>query len=145
MHIDAIEQRSAYLGQIALDDTGCAAALSGRIAVKPTGMGVGFLADGAWARWARSIAYKTRAHRSSQRPRRSEPSRHFLPVNDLEARIPELERSNHELRAALILAGREMRKHGYGKKDTPVLRLMRRTLREARQCVAKGAGRQGQG
>jgi hypothetical protein len=38
MHIDAIEQRSAYLRQIALDDAGRAAAFSGRIAVKTAGV-----------------------------------------------------------------------------------------------------------
>ena len=63
--------------------------------------------------------------------------KHSQFVMNLEERIAELERSNHELRAVLILAGKEMRKHGYGRKDTPLLRLMRRTLREARAVVRK--------
>jgi hypothetical protein len=50
---------------------------------------------------------------------------HISGVREIQERIAELERSNAELRALLILTGREMRKHGYGKKDTPLLRLMR--------------------
>ena len=48
----------------------------------------------------------------------------------------ELLRSHDELRAALRLAGVEIRKLNFGKKDTPLLKLLRRVLREAR-TVAK--------
>jgi hypothetical protein len=43
-----------------------------------------------------------------------------------------LERSNAELRAALILAGLEIRKLNFGKRDTPLLHKMREVLRAAR-------------
>jgi hypothetical protein len=59
---------------------------------------------------------------------------------DVQQRVEKLERSNDELRAVLILAGKEMRKHAQGKKDTPLLRLMRRTLREPRAIVRKSVG-----
>ena len=48
--------------------------------------------------------------------------------------VTDLERSHHELRAALILAGKEIRKLNFGRKDTPVLQLLRRALREARSA-----------
>ena len=48
----------------------------------------------------------------------------------------ELLRSHDELRAVLRLAGLEIRKLNFGRKDTPLLQLMRRVLREAR-TVAK--------
>lgn len=54
----------------------------------------------------------------------------------------ELLQSHDELRAAVRLAGVEIRKLNFGKKDTPLLKLLRRVLREAR-AVAKaenGAG-----
>lgn len=44
--------------------------------------------------------------------------------------------SHDELRAALRLAGAEIRKLNFGKKDIPLLKLLRRVLREAR-AVAK--------
>jgi hypothetical protein len=50
--------------------------------------------------------------------------------------VTDLERSHAELRAALILAGKEIRKLNFGRRNTPVLVMMRRTLREAR-AVAK--------
>ena len=48
----------------------------------------------------------------------------------------DLLRSHEELRAALRLAGAEIRKLNFGKKDTPLLNLLRRVLRESR-AVAK--------
>jgi hypothetical protein len=41
------------------------------------------------------------------------------------------------LRAALRLAGAKNRKLNFGKKDTPLLKLLRRVLREARKVAAK--------
>jgi len=46
----------------------------------------------------------------------------------------DLQRSRDHLRAAL--AGKEIRKLDFGRADTPVLKLLRRVLREAR-AVAK--------
>ena len=48
----------------------------------------------------------------------------------------DLMRSHDELRAALIVAGREIRKLNFGKKDSPVLQKLRQVLKEAR-VVAK--------
>jgi hypothetical protein len=48
-----------------------------------------------------------------------------------------LELSHAELRAALIIAGKEIRNLNFGKKDTPLLRTLRRVLRESR-TVANG-------
>jgi len=48
----------------------------------------------------------------------------------------ELLRSHDELRGALILAGKEIRKLNFGKKDSPVLRKLREVLKDAR-AVAK--------
>jgi hypothetical protein len=45
-------------------------------------------------------------------------------------------RSHDELRAVLRLAGAEIRKLNFGKKDTPLLNLLRRVLREARAVAA---------
>jgi hypothetical protein len=47
-----------------------------------------------------------------------------------------LERSHRELRAAMIVAGREIRKLNFGRRDNPVLARLRAVLREAR-AVAK--------
>jgi len=41
-------------------------------------------------------------------------------------------RSHDELRAAVILAGKEIRKLQFGKADSAVLRKLRQVLREAR-------------
>lgn len=46
--------------------------------------------------------------------------------------MTELERSHHELRAAVILAARHIKKLSFGRKDDPVLVILRRVLREAR-------------
>ena len=54
--------------------------------------------------------------------------------------MTDLERSHAELRAALILAGKRIRKLNFGRSDDPVLATLRRVLREAR-IVAK-AGRE---
>ena len=48
----------------------------------------------------------------------------------------ELLRSHDELRAAVRLAGAEIRKLNFGKKETPLLKLLRRILREARAVAA---------
>ena len=48
----------------------------------------------------------------------------------------DLLRSHDELRAALLLAGKEIRKLNFGRKDSDVLKMLRRVLREAR-TVAK--------
>ena len=55
---------------------------------------------------------------------------------DFAKRIAELEGSSAELQAALILAGKEIRKLNRGKQDSPVLSFIRRTLEDAR-TVAK--------
>ena len=47
----------------------------------------------------------------------------------------DLLRSHDELRAIVRLAGIEIRKLGFGRKDAPLLKLMRRVLREARVVV----------
>jgi len=50
-------------------------------------------------------------------------------------------RSHDELRAALIVAGKETGKLNFGRSDTPVLKLLRRALREARKVAkAESAG-----
>jgi len=54
------------------------------------------------------------------------------------ARIVDLIRSHDELRAAAILAGKEIRKLNFGKKDSPVLRTLRTVHRQAR-IVRKAA------
>lgn len=46
--------------------------------------------------------------------------------------VTELERSHTELRAAVILAGRELRKLNLGQRDSPVLKTLREVLRGAR-------------
>lgn len=46
----------------------------------------------------------------------------------------ELLHSHDELRAAIIMAGKEIRKLQFGKKDSTILRLLRKTLREAREA-----------
>lgn len=50
--------------------------------------------------------------------------------------MTDLERSHAELRAALILAGKRIRKLNFGRRDDPVLPILRRVLRESRE-VAK--------
>jgi len=51
-------------------------------------------------------------------------------------RIKELLASHSELRAALIVAGKEIRRLNFGKKDSKVLVLLRRVLRDSR-VIAK--------
>lgn len=46
--------------------------------------------------------------------------------------MTELERSHDELRAALIVAGKHIRKLSFGRKDDPVLQVLRWVLRDAR-------------
>jgi hypothetical protein len=71
-------------------------------------------------------------------PRESFGASHYdIDVRDAEKRIGELESSNAELRATLMLAGRELRRLTFGKRDTPLMKLMRRSLREARVVVRR--------
>jgi hypothetical protein len=51
--------------------------------------------------------------------------------------MTDLERANAELRGALILAGKRIVKLNFGRREDPVLQILRRVLRESRQ-VAKG-------
>ena len=51
--------------------------------------------------------------------------------------ISDLLRSHAELRAAVISAGKEIRKLNFGKKTNPVLSILRRTLRESRLVVKR--------
>jgi hypothetical protein len=53
--------------------------------------------------------------------------------------MTDLERSHAELRAALTLAGKRIVKLNFGKRDDPVLVILRRVLRDAR-AVAKREG-----
>lgn len=53
--------------------------------------------------------------------------------------MTDLERSHAELRAALMLAGKRIVKLNFGKRDDPVLPILRRVLRDAR-AVAKKEG-----
>ena len=46
--------------------------------------------------------------------------------------IRRLTRSHDELRAALILAGRRIRHLNFGRRDDPVLKVLRTVLRDAR-------------
>ncbi|HZL69815.1 MAG TPA: hypothetical protein VFC29_21085 [Candidatus Limnocylindrales bacterium] len=48
----------------------------------------------------------------------------------------DLLRSHEELRATLRLAGAEIRKLNFGRKDTLILKLLRRLLRESRAIAA---------
>jgi hypothetical protein len=53
----------------------------------------------------------------------------------------ELQRSHDELRAVICLGGLEVRNRSIGRRDSPLLQLMRRTLGEAR-VVARAEGQQ---
>lgn len=55
---------------------------------------------------------------------------HRRSVDSLE--MTSVERSNPELRAAVILAGRRIVKLSLGRRNDPVLPILRRVLREAR-------------
>jgi hypothetical protein len=57
----------------------------------------------------------------------------------------DLLQSHHELRAALRVAGKEIRKLNFGRADTPVLKLLRRVLREARVVAAAEKNRKASG
>jgi hypothetical protein len=46
--------------------------------------------------------------------------------------MTDLQRSHAELRAAVILAGKEIRKLNFGRADSPMLAVLRKTLRESR-------------
>jgi hypothetical protein len=59
-------------------------------------------------------------------------------MNDLD-----LLRSHDELRAALLLAGKEIRKLNFGRKDSDVLKLLRRVLREAREVARAERSKRG--
>jgi len=51
--------------------------------------------------------------------------------------ITDLERSHAELRAAVLLAGEEIRKLDSGRADSPVLAVLRRVLRDAHAVARK--------
>jgi len=51
--------------------------------------------------------------------------------------MTDLQRSHAELRAAVILAGKEIRKLNFGKANSPVLSILRRVLREAAPSRAR--------
>jgi len=51
--------------------------------------------------------------------------------------MTELQRSRAELRAAVMLAGKEIRKLNFGRADSPVLALLRRLLRTLAPSHAK--------
>lgn len=55
----------------------------------------------------------------------------------------DLLRSHDELRAALLLAGKEIRKLNFGRKDSDVLKMLRRVLREARTVAKAERDRRG--
>jgi hypothetical protein len=54
--------------------------------------------------------------------------------------MTDLERSHAELRAAVLLAGKEIRKLTFERADSRVLFLLRRILREARAVARKAVG-----
>ena len=51
--------------------------------------------------------------------------------------MTDLQRSHAELRAAVMLAGKEIRKLNFGRADSPVLAVLRRVLRESRAVARK--------
>ena len=51
--------------------------------------------------------------------------------------MTELQRSHTELRALVILAGKEIRKLNFGRANSPVLAILRRVLRESRAVARK--------
>jgi hypothetical protein len=51
--------------------------------------------------------------------------------------VTDLERSHAELRVALILAGKEIRRLNFGKVGNPVFAIMRRVLWDARSVSRK--------
>lgn len=53
------------------------------------------------------------------------------------SQLADLLRSHDELRAALLIAGKEIRRLQMGTKDSPVLRKLRVVLRESR-AIRKG-------
>jgi hypothetical protein len=53
--------------------------------------------------------------------------------------VTDLENSHTELRAALLLAGKHIVKLNFGKRDDPLLLVLRRVLRDAR-LIAKRRG-----
>ena len=51
--------------------------------------------------------------------------------------MTELQRSHAELRAAVMLAGKEIRKLNFGRAESPVLAILRRVLPESRAVARK--------
>jgi hypothetical protein len=51
--------------------------------------------------------------------------------------LTELERSHADLRAAVIMAGKHIKKLNFGRKYDPVLARLRKVLREARLVAAQ--------
>jgi hypothetical protein len=61
-----------------------------------------------------------------------------MTYSPLEFSLFDLLWSHDELRAALRVAGNEIRKLNFGRSDSPVLKLLRRVLRESRAVAAGG-------
>jgi hypothetical protein len=59
--------------------------------------------------------------------------------------MTELQRSHAELRAAVMPAGKEIRKLNFGRADSPVLALLRRVLRDAAPSREKRESPRGSG
>jgi hypothetical protein len=51
--------------------------------------------------------------------------------------VTDLKRSHSELRAAFIVAGREIRRLNFGRRNNPVLAKMREVMRDARKVAAQ--------
>jgi len=51
--------------------------------------------------------------------------------------MTDLQRSHAELRAVVVLAGKEIRKLNFGRADSPLLVVLRRVLRESRTVTRK--------
>jgi hypothetical protein len=55
--------------------------------------------------------------------------------------MTDLERSHAELRAAVIIAGREIRRLNFGRRDSPVLAKLRAMLKDARMVAQAERGK----
>jgi hypothetical protein len=73
--------------------------------------------------------------------RTSEARPRTIRVTDHEKRIADLELSHDELRVALIVAAREIKKLNFGRSDNQILRMLRAKLREARQVRYESKGK----
>jgi hypothetical protein len=79
------------------------------------------------------------AFRLDQRPipKPSDFDINFAVIDLLIKIMTDLERSQAELRAARLLAGKEIRKLNFGRADTSLLRILRRVLPKARAVARK--------